>query len=170
MLPRRMLLCRRLDLFLKSGIHRAGLGARDRLDFASTGTRLVSLPDELVQRLLEHREPIDVGVAELDLHLGSARDHRRRIRLEQHATDRPYRARAGNFGKPVVNARREAHHRNPGIAAPYHAGRAGMVLLTDQRHPVIPDADNRLDDADAQSARVERVALLDMRLEIAEIA
>ena len=35
--------------------------------------------------------------------------------------------------------------------------------------PVVPDADDRLDDADAQPAGVERVALLDMRFEIADI-
>ena len=45
-----------------------------------------------------------------------------------------------------------------------------MVLLAGDGDPVIPVADDRLDDADAQSAGIERVALLDMRLEIAEIA
>ncbi len=44
-----------------------------------------------------------------------------------------------------------------------------MVLLTGQNHAVIPDADDGLDDADAQPAGVERVALLDMRFEIADI-
>ncbi len=39
-----------------------------------------------------------------------------------------------------------------------------------KRDPEIPDADDRLDDADAQPGRVERVALLDMRFEIADIA
>src|SRR5438067_732823 len=89
MLARRMLLSRRLDLLLKAGIHGAGLGARDRLDFASTGTRPVRLPDELGQRPLEHRKPIDVGVAELDLHLGSTGDDRWRVWLEHNAADRP---------------------------------------------------------------------------------
>ena len=65
--------------------------------------------------------------------------------------------------------RRQPHHRHPGILAPHHARRAGMILLADQRDAVVPDADDRLDDADAQPAGVERVALLDMRFEIADI-
>src|SRR5271170_868533 len=69
-----------------------------------------------------------------------------------------------------MNARREPHHCDPGIPAPHHARRAGMVLLAGERDPVIPDAYDRLDDADAQSGHVERVALLDMRLEIADVA
>ena len=36
--------------------------------------------------------------------------------------------------------------------------------------PEIADADDALDDADPQARRIERVALLDMRFEIAEIA
>ena len=123
-----------------------------------------------MQRLLNGGEPIDIGVAELNLHLGAPGNHRRRIRFEQHAADRPHRARAGDFGKPVVNAGREPHHRHPRISAPHHARRAGMVLFADQCDPVVPDADDRLDNADAQSGRVERVALLDMRFEIADVA
>src|SRR5271169_6187416 len=46
---------------------------------------------------------------------------------------------------------------------------AGMVLLAGHRDPVVPDADDRLDDTDAQSTRVERVALLDMGFEIPDV-
>jgi hypothetical protein len=108
--------------------------------------------------------------ASLNLHLGAPGNDRRRIRFEQHPADRPHRARAGDFGKPVMNACREPHHCDPSIPAPHHARRAGMVLFADQRDPVIPNADDRLDDADPQSGRVERVPLLDMRFEIADIA
>src|SRR3984893_5718780 len=45
-----------------------------------------------------------------------------------------------------------------------------MVLFAVERHPVVPNADDSLDHADAQPAGVERVALLDMRFEIADIA
>jgi hypothetical protein len=45
-----------------------------------------------------------------------------------------------------------------------------VVLLADQGDFVVPDADDRLDDADAQTGGVERVALLDMSFEIADIA
>src|SRR6516225_1422177 len=98
-----------------------------------------------------------------------ARDHRRRVRLDHHAADRPHRARAGDLRKPVVNAGRQPHHRDPGILAPHHARGAGMVLLAGHQDPVVPDADDRFDHADAQPGRVERVALLDMRFEIAGV-
>jgi hypothetical protein len=45
-----------------------------------------------------------------------------------------------------------------------------MVLLAGDRDPVIPDADDALDDADPQSSGFERVALLDVGFEVAEIA
>src|SRR5262249_55124934 len=87
-----------------------------------------------------------------------------------HSPDRPHRARASDFGKAVVNARGEPDHSDAGITAPHHARGAGVVLLAGQHHPVIPDTDDCLDDADAQPAGVKRVALLDMGFQIAEIA
>src|SRR5262249_48516999 len=125
--------------------------------------------DELVQGLFEQRKARGIGVAELDLHLSMPRDDRWRVRLDDHAADRPYRARAGDLGKAVVNPGRQPYHRGTGILAPHHARGAGMVLLTDQRNPVVPDADDRFDHTDTQPGRVERVALFDMRFEIAEV-
>src|SRR5439155_9232525 len=98
-----------------------------------------------------------------------ARDDRGRVWLDQHAADRPYGARAGDLREAIVNVRRQPHHCDAGVFAPHHARRPGMILLTGERHAVVPDADDRLDDADAQPAGVERVALLDMRFEIADI-
>ena len=120
------------DLILKAGIHRTRLGARDRLDLAGAGPRAIGFTDELVQALLENREPVDIRVAELDLHLGMAWNDRGSVWLEQYAADRPHGTQAGDFGKAVVNARRQPHHRNTGVFAPHHARRAGMVLLADQ--------------------------------------
>src|SRR5439155_11141374 len=111
-----------------------------------------------------------VGIAELDLHLGAARDDARGIRVEQHAAERPYRARPGDLGEAVVDARGESHHRSAGIATARHLRRAGVVLLAGDRDPVVPIADDRLDDADLEPGRVEPIALLDMRFEIAHIA
>ena len=57
---------------------------------------------------------------------------------------------------PAISGKRswmcvgEPHHRHPGILAPHHARRAGVVLLADQRDPKVADADDGLDDADAQ--------------------
>ncbi len=68
-----------------------------------------------------------------------------------------------------MNLRSQSHHRHARILAPHHACRAGVVLLTGEQNPVIPYADNCLDHANAQPAGVERVALLDMGFEIADI-
>ena len=168
---RRMPLGRRLDLRPESrhpsAAARCARSPRSRRGRGRPGRLRRPAPASVFSK---RGRPVGVGVAELNLHLGAAGDDRRRVRLEQHAADRPHRARAGDLGKPVVDARRQPHHRHPGILAPDHARRAGMVLLADQRDPEIPDADDRLDDADAQPGRVERVALLDMRFEIADIA
>src|SRR5215472_4499844 len=166
---RRKPLGRSFDLILKPGIHRTRLRAGDRLDLAGTGSRPISLVDERTQSLLERGEPVEIGIAKLDLHLGGAGDDGGRVWLEQHAADRPHCARTGDFRKAVVNPGREPHHRDTGIPAPFHTGGAGMVLLADEGDPIVPDADNRLDDADTQSARVERVALLDMRFEVTNV-
>ena len=50
-----------------------------------------------------------------------------------------------------------------------HARGAGVVLLAGEIDAVLPDADDGRDDADRKPAAFERVALLDMRLEIADV-
>src|SRR6185312_6453917 len=110
------------------------------------------------------------GVAELHLHLGPAGDDARRVRVDQDAPDRPDGARAGYFGETVVDARGEPHQRGGGVPAAVHLGRAGVVLLAGDRDPVVPVADDRLNDANAPAGRLQRAALLDMRLEIPHIA
>src|SRR5712691_7041896 len=64
----------------------------------------------------------------------------------------------------------EAHHGGPGVLAAAHLRRAGVVLLAAKGDPIIPDADDALDDADPRFGRIERVALLDMGFEVADIA
>src|SRR5436190_2699750 len=111
-----------------------------------------------------------VSVAELHLHLGAAGDDAGRVRVEQHAADRPDRARSGDRGEAVLDMRRQPDHRDAGILAARHLRRAGVVLLASDRDPVIPVADDRLDNADLEPGRVEPIALLDMGFEIADIA
>ena len=66
--------------------------------------------------------------------------------------------------------RRQPDHRDAGILAARHLRRAGMVLLAGDRDPVVPVADDRLDNPDLLARSVEHVALLDMSFEIADIA
>ncbi len=158
-----------LDRLLEHAVHRPRLDLRHRRDLGAARPGLIALGDHLVKRRLERGEVGRIDVAELHLHVGAARHDAGRVGVEQDAPDRPHRARAGERGKAVVDARRQPHHRDPGILAPRHLGRAGMVLLTRQRDHEIADADDRLDDPDAAAGRFERVALLDMRFEVADI-
>ena len=68
-----------------------------------------------------------------------------------------------------MDLRRKPHHRHPGILAPDHPRRAGVILLSGKDDAKIADTDNRLDDAEPQSGGVECIALLDMRFEIADM-
>src|SRR5262249_9123030 len=102
----RILLRSLLDLIAEPWIHRPRLGARNGLDLASARTRPIRLVRQLAEGPFESGEPIDVRVAELDLHLGTAGYHRGCVRLDHHAPDRPYRTRTCNLWKAVVDARR----------------------------------------------------------------
>src|SRR5579862_2390106 len=120
--------------------------------------------------MLEARQDFAVGVAELDLHLGAPRHDARGVRVDQDASDRPYRPRARDLGEAVVEAAGQTHQRGGGVLAAMHLGGAGVVLLAADGDPVVPAADDPLDDADALAGPFERAALLDMGLEIADIA
>src|SRR4029453_10634210 len=69
-----------------------------------------------------------------------------------------------------VDLGKQPHERQPGVAAARHAGRAGVVLLARRRKAVLPDRDDRRDDADLEARGLERVALLDMGLDVARVA
>ena len=73
-------------------------------------------------------------------------------------------------GKRVVDLDAEFRQRQPGIPAYRHPRGAGVVLLAGEADPVLPDADDGGDDADLERAAFEHLALLDMRLEISDVA
>ena len=81
-----------------------------------------------------------------------------------HTVRGPHSAR-----EAIVDRDAELRQRQAGILAQRHAGGAGMVLLADKIDPVLPDADDGGDDADRKPAAFERLALLDMRLQISDM-
>ena len=64
----------------------------------------------------------------------------------------------------------QPHQRHAGILADRHARGAGVVLHALETDPVLPDADDAGDHAEAQAGRIELVALLDMRFQVAAVA
>ncbi len=80
---RRQPLGGRLDPRLKPRIHRPRRDADDRFDRDPAGSGPVGLADELMESLFAAAQARRVGVAELDLHLRPAGDHRGRVRLDR---------------------------------------------------------------------------------------
>ena len=71
--------------------------------------------------------------------------------------------------KAIVDRDAESRQRQAGIPANRHPRGAGVILLAGKGDPVLPDADDGGDDADLEAAAFERLALLDMRLEISDM-
>src|SRR6185295_1335690 len=77
----------------------------------------------------------------------------------------PDRALTTNARKTLVDRRQEPHQLEPRISPARHGGRAGVILLANDRETVLPDRDNGGDDTDFERGTFERVALLDMGFE-----
>ena len=169
--PRRVPLGRLLDQRLEAGVHRAGSLFEIGAIATAHGPARSASATSSCSACSKRARIAGVGVAELHLHLGAAGDDARRVRVDQRC------ARSSTpCAAPAISAKRSwmrAASRTSAAAASLRraiCGRAGMVLLAGDGDPVVPVADDRLDDADAQAGRFQRVALLDMRFEIAEVA
>src|SRR4051794_372878 len=169
-LARAARLGRRRDRRLEALVHERRRRLAHDLDPDRAAPVAVRLLDEALQLGLEALEHGRVRVADLEQRLGPARDDARRAGLERDTAAGPDRARSGKPGEAPVDLAQEAHDREAGVAAARHAGRAGVVLLACRREAVLPDRDDRRDDADLEVAALERVALLDMGLDIAGVS
>src|ERR1044072_8765135 len=98
-----------------------------------------------------------------------ARDNARGAGIERDAAGGPDRARSAQRREAVLDPDAKTRQRHAGILADGHAGGAGVILFAGKTDPVLPDPDDGGDDADRQTAAFQRVALLDMRLQIAEV-
>src|SRR4051812_18801553 len=63
----------------------------------------------------------------------------------------------------------KSRQRQAGVLADCHARGARVILLAGKTDAVLPDPDDGADDADRKTAAFQRVALLDMRLEISDM-
>src|SRR3982074_3432780 len=98
-----------------------------------------------------------------------SRNDARRAGIEGDAAGGPYRAWSAQRGEPIVNFHAKPGQCHAGILANVHPGRTSMILLAAKGDPVLPDTDDGGDDADPETATFERLALLDMRLEISDM-
>ena len=80
----------------------------------------------------------------------------------------PDRARTAQGRKAVVYRHTKSGQSQTCIPARDHAGRACMILFTCEADPVLPDTDDRRDNADCKAAGLKRVALLDMGFQISK--
>src|SRR5205814_8981036 len=109
---------------------------------------------------------IRVIVTNLEQHLCTSRDDTRRAGVEGDAAGSPYRAWPAGRGEAIVDINAKSGQRDAGILANAHPGRARVILLTSKCDPELPDTNDGGDDADLETTAFERLALLDMRLEI----
>src|SRR5882757_11134229 len=93
----------------------------------------------------------------------------RRARVERDATGRPHRARSARSRETIVDRHAKPGQRQACILADLHPGRAGVILFAVKNDPVLPDSDDGSDDSDLEIAAFERLALFDMRLDIADV-
>ena len=123
-----------------------------------------------MQQVFQAGDHCKIIVADLEQHFRGSRNDARCTRIEHDTSGRPYRARAATRREAIVDRDAEPRQRQAGVPANGHPGRAGVILLAGKHDPVLPDADDGRDDADLECAAFERLALLDMGLDISAMA
>ena len=130
----------------------------DALDLAAAGA--LARRDQLVERRLAAGRARRIGVAQLEQRFGLAGNDAAgapgssddRARWSTRCAGRRLRESAPSI---ALSSRTSA---SAGIAPPRHGGRAGMVLLAADGEAVLPDADDRGDDADALAPSLSSVS------------
>jgi hypothetical protein len=122
------------------------------------------------QQILQAVNDAWVIVANLKQHFRISWDYARRTGIKGDAAGGPYGARAAQRGEPIVDGHAKPGQRHADILTNAHAGRASVILLAGKADLVLPDPDDGGDDADCETFAFERLALLDMRLEISDMS
>ncbi len=116
---------------------------------------------------LQHRHR---HVAELEIHLGPARDDAEAAGIQGDPPRRPGAARAADLRELPVDRRQQPHRREARIPALRHGGAAGMVLVAGEIDPELPDRHDAAHHAEMQAGGFELRPLLDVHLQEAAVA
>ena len=133
------------------------------------GAGRIGFGDEGQERVLEALQLRRLDVADLKQHLRASGNDAGLAGLETDRADGPDAARSGDLWEALRDRRGQFDERDARVLALDHARRAGVVRFSDEDDAILPDADDAGDDSETQSGLVERVALFDVRFEIAEI-
>src|ERR1700722_7129168 len=160
---------RGFDRLLERGIHQSGGSGANTLDGDTARTPCGNLSGHAAQARFQAVDHTDVIVTNLEQHFGMSRDDTGRAGIERDEPGGPYRARSAQLGEAIVDPDTKPRQRQAGVLAKVHSRGAGVILLAGKSDPVLPDSDDGGDDADLEIAALQRLALLDMRLEITDM-
>src|SRR5580698_6609218 len=124
--------------------------------------------DEGEECVLETLQLRVLDVAHLEHHLSASRNDAGLAGLDVDRAGGPDAAGSRDLRETHRDRRGEFDERDPGVLALDHACRARVIGLADENDAILPDADDAGDNAKPHSRLVERVALFDMGLEIAD--
>ena len=157
------------DGLLEGDIHQCGRTGANALHGGRAAALLVDFCGHAAQEILQPRNHAPVVVANLEQHFRSARDDARRTGLEGDAAGGPHRAWAAGRRETLVDIDAKSGECQARVLANSHPRGAGVVLFALKRDAVLPDPDDGRDDADAETAAFERLALFDMGFEISDM-
>src|ERR1700681_2340274 len=160
---------RSFDRLLECGIHHGGGAGPKTLHRDVAATLRADLCGHALQQILQPLDHPGIIVTNLEQHFGASRDDARCAGIEGDAASGPYRAWSAVPRETIVNINAKPGQCQAGIPANLHPGGAGVILLAAKADLILPDADDRGDDANLEVAAFEHLALLDMRLEISDM-
>src|SRR5262249_42704270 len=146
-------------------VHQGGRAGADPLDRELAAAGLVGAAYLRMELGIEQLEHLRIGIAELEQRLGLAWNDALLARVERHSSGGPHGARTADLREALIDRRQQPQQLAAGVAAPRHRRGAGVVLLAEHGEAVLPDGDDSRHYPDLQLFALQRIALLDMRLE-----
>src|SRR5579872_2342594 len=162
--------CRRLfDGALKSFFHQGRLAGADASHLDPTSAGSGNFSGELLKEHLEARDNFRIVVSDLEQHFGAAWNNAGSAGIERDAPGGPNGSRARACRKAIVDRDAQLRGSNACILPVLHPRGAGVILLAGHGDPILPDADDRGDNPDAETGALEGPPLFDMGLEISDV-
>src|ERR1700712_197723 len=160
---------RSLDGPLKVRVHHGGRAGAETLKPDAAAAVRGDLRGPAPQRILQAMNDVRIIVANLKQHFRSPRDNARSAGIERDAARGPDGARPAESRESIVDIDAKPGKRHAGVLAGGHAGRTSVILLAGEADPILPYPDDGGDHADGETAGLEHLALLDMRLQITDM-